>query len=144
MTLEFEAAVARFDADLIIAATGSPAALRTNRLRRRALAVYRNALDFAAGRPHDPRWGILSLIVDEFIARVGNESRTPDAEAALERLKLLREQEIPARNRAPNLLQTTPRVKIAQIDGRKTKALQQVSDGAFRSRVIAGDEEYAL
>jgi hypothetical protein len=91
VNFEFEAAVARFHADLIVAATGSPATLSDIHLRRCAVAVYRNALDFAAGHPLDPRWGILERIVDEFISRIGSASRTPDAEAALERLTLLRD-----------------------------------------------------
>lgn len=87
---EFDAAVARFDADLIIAASGVSAALGTNRLRRRAVAVYRNALHSAAGHPFDSRWLLLALIVDAFVARVGNGPHTPDVEAALKRLTLLR------------------------------------------------------
>jgi len=91
VTLEYDAAVARFDADLMIAASCSPAALGTNRVRYRAATAYRSALSFAAGRPFDPRWGVLVLIVDEFITRVGSGPRTPHAEAALERLTLLRD-----------------------------------------------------
>jgi hypothetical protein len=87
---EFDAAVARFDADLIIAANGSSAAVGARRLRRRAVTVYRNALDFAAGHPFDPRWFLLALIVDAFVARVGNGPHTPEVVAALKRLTLLR------------------------------------------------------
>ena len=87
---EFEAAVTRFDGDLIVAASASRAALEVNYLRRRAVTAYRNALNVAAGHPFDPRWRLLTLIVDAFIIRVGCGPHTPDAEAALERLALLR------------------------------------------------------
>ena len=140
MTPEFEAAVARFDDDLVVAATGSPAVLNTNRLRRRAVTVYRNALDFAAGSPHDPRWRILALIVDEFITSVGSGLHTPHAKAALERLTLLRdvgEQEVTARDGASDLLQPAADVKVTKIHRRKAETLQQVDDDTLRGQVIS-------
>lgn len=86
---EYDAAAARFDADLVIAA-GAAAALGTQRLRKRAVSVYRNALNFAAGRPGDPRWHILELAVDAFLVRVANAPRSPESAAALARLERLR------------------------------------------------------
>ncbi len=90
METEYDAAAARFDADLVIAAGAAQAALGTQRLRRRAVRVYRNALSTAAGRPHDPRWRILELMVDAFVERIRAAPRSADAAAALERLELLR------------------------------------------------------
>jgi hypothetical protein len=98
---EFEAAVTRFDGDLIVAASASHAALDVNYLRRRAVTAYRNALNVAAGHPFDPRWRLLTLIVDAFIIRVGCGPHTPDAEAALERLALLRNDGRSPLTRAP-------------------------------------------
>ena len=89
MTLEYDAAAARFDADLIIAAGTAPAA-GTHRLRKRAVGVYRNALTCAAGRPGDPRWRILELVVGAFLCRVADAPHSPESAAALARLERLR------------------------------------------------------
>lgn len=89
MDAEYDAAVARFDADLVIAAGAAQAAHGTHTLRRRAVSVYRNALATAAGHPYDPRWQILELMVDAFVQRIRSVPRTPDAAAALERLQRL-------------------------------------------------------
>jgi len=90
MDAEYTAAAARFDADLVIAAGPAQTVVGTQRLRRRAVNVYRNALSTAAGRPHDPRWQILELVVGAFVERVRTAPSTPDAAAALERLQRLR------------------------------------------------------
>ena len=90
MDAEYDAAVARFDADLVIAAGAERAALGTHRLRQRAVSVYRNALNTAAGRPYDPRWRTLELVVDAFVERIRTAPRSPEAAAAFERLHRLR------------------------------------------------------
>jgi len=46
-------------------------------------------LSLAAGRPLDPRWGVLARIVDEFITSLGSGACGAHVEAALERLTLL-------------------------------------------------------
>jgi len=89
MNAEYDAAVARFEADLVLAA-GAARAMGTHRLRRRAARIYRNALREAAGRPHDPRWSILELVVDAFVERIRDVPLSPGAAIARQRLELLR------------------------------------------------------
>jgi hypothetical protein len=89
MDAEYDAAAARFEADLVIAAGTALRAVGTHRLRRRVVSVYRNALNTAAGRPHDPRWQIFELMVDAFVERISTAPRTPEGAAALERLHRL-------------------------------------------------------
>jgi hypothetical protein len=90
---EYEAAVERFEADLELAAGAARAAMGTHRLRRRAARIYRNALTEAAGRPHDPRWNILEIVVDAFVERIRDVPLSPDAAIARKRLELLRAEE---------------------------------------------------
>jgi hypothetical protein len=97
MTLaaEHTAALARLDADLVIAAaaaTGDAADLHI--LRRRVVAAYRSAL-YAAGIPADPRWDVFAVCVSDFVARLTASPRSADAESALRRLKLLRLELLP-------------------------------------------------
>lgn len=90
MTLiaEHAGAVARLDADLVIAAGGS-AEYDVHHLRRRAVSAYRTALATAAGKPFHPSWAVLASSVNAFTARIGSSARTRDARAARERLELL-------------------------------------------------------
>jgi hypothetical protein len=87
MTSEHAGALERFDADLFIAAHGASPALQ--RLRRRAVAVYRNALAEAAGKPFDPRWQTLAQIVAAFVQRVRDGRRSSNVRAAVDRLARL-------------------------------------------------------
>jgi hypothetical protein len=89
ITAEYDAATARFDADLCLVA-GTVSGAGTQRLRRRAVRIYRNALDAAAGRPDDLRWHVLDLVVDAFVERVRNVPRSREAGAAFARLERLR------------------------------------------------------
>ena len=79
---DYAAAVARLDADL--AATAANRELQI--LRRRAVDAYRAALAHAAGKPHDPRWGMLSRAVAAFVARVPANAGSHYADAAVARL----------------------------------------------------------
>lgn len=90
MTLiaEHAGAVARLDADLVIAAGGS-SEYDVHHLRRRVVSAYRNALVTAAGKPFHPSWVVLASSVSAFTACIGSSVRTRDARAALERLELL-------------------------------------------------------
>jgi hypothetical protein len=90
MNAEYDAAAARFEADLVIAAGAARAAMGTQRLRRRAVRLYRNALSEAAGCPNDLRWRILERVVDAFVERIRDVPLSPDAATARERLELLR------------------------------------------------------
>lgn len=96
MTLiaEHAAAVARLDADLVIASNGSTGQ-ELQVLRRRALSAYRTALSSAAGAPFDPCWNVLALCVDTFVAHAEAGTQSRDARAALERLDALRIELLP-------------------------------------------------
>jgi hypothetical protein len=87
---EYDAAAARFEADLVLAAGAARAANGTHALRRRAVTIYRNALSEAAGRPHDRRWRLLERVVDAFVERIRDVPPSPAAAVARERLELLR------------------------------------------------------
>lgn len=80
MTLaaEHAAAVARLDADLVIAASGSPD-FDVHQLRSRAVSAYRAALATGAGKPSDSSWNLLALTVNAYVARVEATARTRDA-----------------------------------------------------------------
>jgi hypothetical protein len=90
MNAEYDAAAARFEADLVIAAGAARAATGIHRLRRHAVSIYRDALSEAAGRPHDLRWHILERVIDAFVERIRDVPVSPDAATARERLELLR------------------------------------------------------
>jgi hypothetical protein len=90
MNAEYDAAAARFEADLVLAARAARVAIGTQRLRRRAVRIYRSALSEAAGRPHDLRWRILERVVDAFVERIRDVPLSPDAAIARQRLELLR------------------------------------------------------
>lgn len=99
---EYSAAVARFDADLAIAATGFIGNGRTlQSLRRQVLDAYRSALAAASGIPSDPHWHVLAIGVGTFIAYVSVGARSPHAAAALARLWLLRLDLLPELPHAP-------------------------------------------
>ena len=91
---EHAGAVARLDADLVIASGGN-AEYVTHQLRRRVVSAYRHALAAAAGKPFHPSWGVLASAIGAFVACVADSVRTRDARAALERLKLLRFELVP-------------------------------------------------
>jgi hypothetical protein len=79
-------AVARLDADLAAAA----ATRELQALRRHAVGAYRSALDYAAGKPNDPRWRFLARTVATFAARVpAGFAYSRDAAAAIARLNAL-------------------------------------------------------
>ena len=90
MTLaaEHAAAVARLDADLVIASSGSPD-FDVHQLRSRAVSAYRAALSAGAGKPADSSWNVLALTVNAYVARVEATARTRDARAAVARLDSL-------------------------------------------------------
>lgn len=92
---EAAAALARLDADLVIAAGGAVAGSDLQTVRRRVLAAYRRALAEAAGKPFDARWNLLALTVATYVARIPDGPRSYDAEAAIARLRLLRLELLP-------------------------------------------------
>ena len=96
MTLiaEHAGGVARLDADLVIAASGSME-YDVHQLRRRVVTAYRSALAAAAGKPFHPSWTALALSVDAFITHVEASVRARDARAALARLDSLRFELLP-------------------------------------------------
>jgi hypothetical protein len=96
MTLiaEHAGGVARLDADLVIAASGSME-YDVHQLRRRAVTAYRSALSAAAGKPFHPSWNVLALAVGAFVTCVEKSARTHDARAALTRLDSLRFELLP-------------------------------------------------
>jgi hypothetical protein len=91
MTLmaEHAGAIARLDADLVIATSGITE-YDVHQLRRRVISAYRNALVTAAGKPFHPDWTALALSVTAFVARAGTSARIGEARAALARLDSLR------------------------------------------------------
>ena len=88
MPTEHQAALARLDADLAIAASHTPANVReVHFLRRRVLTAYRDALAGAAGVPLDPRWNALALTITAFVTRIADGPHSRAATAALDRLR---------------------------------------------------------
>jgi hypothetical protein len=96
MTLiaEHAGGVARLDADLVIAASGSME-YDVHQARRRVVTAYRSALSAAAGKPFHPSWNALALAVGAFVTHVETSARTHDARAALARLDSLRFELLP-------------------------------------------------
>jgi hypothetical protein len=92
---EAAGALARLDADLVIAASGAEGALDLQVMRRRVIAAYRSALTEAAGEPFDSRWNVLALTVASYVASLAVGLRSRDAEAAVARLCLLRLELLP-------------------------------------------------
>ncbi|HEV8019694.1 MAG TPA: hypothetical protein VGP41_00440 [Candidatus Lustribacter sp.] len=108
---EHEAALARMDADLTIAASHMPANVReVHFLRRRVLAAYRDALGEAAGVPLDPRWNVLALTIAAFVTRIAEGPRSSAAAAAVERLRSLRFELLPELFELPGSLAGEVRV----------------------------------
>jgi hypothetical protein len=82
---EHSLAVLRLDDDLAAAA----ATEELHALRRRALAAYQAALEYAGGKPDDPHWRILAHTVATFVARVPEGARSHRVAKAMARLHAL-------------------------------------------------------
>jgi hypothetical protein len=95
LNAEHVAAVARLDADLLIASGGAGHAPDVHDLRRHVSAAYRRALAGAAGVPADPRWNDLARAVGSFVECVAGQPPSFEAAEAIARLKLLRLELLP-------------------------------------------------